>query len=308
MAIKKILVGTDFSSEAMTALDQGMNIARHTDAELVLLHACSIPQPGHPDVPDSVKGAAERFEQMMRDTLDENRQQLEQLRETHSGQGVEVSHMVIDAFPDVGVANAARELDADLVIIGTHGRTGLRRLLLGSVAERVVRLTETNVMVARKSKHHTSGGYNRILVPTDFSSTAEKALGTALELVAPGGVIELVNFWQLPATATGYWGPTASAGSVVEPLRTELSETAAAMGNNLLERYRPQHDKIVFEAVEESPVNGLQDRLESGAYDLVVMGSHGRRGLRRLLLGSVAEATVRHSPISVLVVHAGSDQ
>lgn len=308
MAINKILVGTDFSNEAMAALNTGMNVARHTEAELILLHACSIPQPGHPDVPDSVKGAAERFEQMMRDTLDENRAQLEQLRETHAGQGVEVSHMVIDAFPDVGVANAARELDADMVIIGTHGRTGLRRLLLGSVAERVVRLTETDVLVARKGKHDGAGGFNHILVPTDFSEAAEKALGRAIDLVAPGGVIELVNFWQLPATATGYWGPTASAGSVVEPLRTELAETAAAMGNNLLDRYRPRHEKLVFEAVEEAPVNGIHDKLESGAYDLVVMGSHGRRGLRRLLLGSVAEATVRHAPISVLVVHAGGEK
>ncbi len=304
MAINKILVGTDFSPEAEAALEQGLNIARHADAELVLLHACSIPQPGHPDVPDSMKGAAERFEQMMRETLDENRRQLEDLRESHAGQGVELSHMVIDAFPDTGVANAARELEADLVIIGTHGRTGLRRLLLGSVAERVVRLTESNVMVARKGKTG-AGGYNRILVPTDFSNTAERALETALELVAPGGVIELVNFWQLPATATGYWGPTASAGSVVEPLRKELSETSVALGNGLLDRYRKQHDKIVFEANEQAPVTGIQQKIEDSNFDLVVMGSHGRRGLRRLLLGSVAEATVRYSPISVLVVHAG---
>lgn len=309
MSIRKILVATDFSPQADLALEHAMNIARLTGAEVVLMHATTVPQPGT-TVPEGVYGAAERYEAILRDHLADNRAKLEELRERWSGQGVDVSQVFMDAFPDTAIARCANEINADLTVIGTHGRTGVKRFLLGSVAERAVRLTERNIMVAR-DVGRGAGGYKKILVPTDFSQTAELALDRALQLVAPGGAVELLHLWQLPSVAAGYWGPT-FADSTIEPLRSELRESARALGANLVAKYKEKYPDraaaLTFVEVEDTPNHGIQSHLEADGHDLVVTGSHGRRGLRRWLLGSVAEVTIRYSPCSVLVVHAAQLQ
>jgi nucleotide-binding universal stress UspA family protein len=302
MNITRILVGIDFSAESETALAHALCVARHTGAEVVLGHAGNVPDPT-PDIPDTIRAAADRYRELASEHLADSRARLEELRQRHTGQGVELSHMMIDAFPDTGLAEAAAELRADLVVVGTHGRTGLRRFLLGSVAERVVRLTETAVMVARPPA--PAAPYRRILVPTDFSPVAERAVEAAVALAAPGAAIDLLHLWQLPALALGDWAPAPSLPATVEPLRAELADSARVLGDELLARHRTDRVALAYHHADEPPVPGIQVRLERGGYDLVVMGSHGRRGLRRWLLGSVAEATVRYSPCSVLVLHAG---
>ncbi len=173
MQIKKIVVGTDFSDQAQTALDQALDVARKHDAEVILVHAGTVPQTID-GIPQSMSSTAAHFHKMLEEQLAEDRTRLEALRERIGGGGVRVSHMVIDAFPDAGVAQAANELGADLTIVGTHGRTGFDRFLMGSVAERTARLGKGNVIVARPGAR-SKGGYQRVLVPTDFSTYANKA-------------------------------------------------------------------------------------------------------------------------------------
>jgi nucleotide-binding universal stress UspA family protein len=188
MPTRKILVGTDFSNEAGIALEQAVAIGRRHGAEIVLVNACSIPdQPGENDT-----GIGAKFERQMRQHMQDSRDRLEELRARHNSASAPLSHAVIDGFPDTAVANLASEISADLVVVGTHGRTGFRRFLLGSVAERVVRLSETNVLVAR-ARREDSSSYRHVLVPTDFSATAERALAVAIDLVDEDGVIDLFH-------------------------------------------------------------------------------------------------------------------
>jgi nucleotide-binding universal stress UspA family protein len=301
MEICKILVGTDYSEQAEAAVEQAANLARRLDAELILLHAGTVPE-YRDDIPDSMKGAAARFEALLREQLKDNRDKLEGLRERLGGT-VKASHMVIDGFPDTGIVDASKEVGADLIVVGTHGRTGFKRFLMGSVAERVVRLSDTCVMVARGRGEVGAGGFRKILVPTDFSDTAERALEAALLVARPGAIVEAFHCWQLPGPVTGYWGPVAATGAVLDPLRKDLKEAVDAQGADLVARHTGAGVELIFTELEESAVHGVQQRLEQGGYDLVVMGSHGRRGLRRWMLGSVAESTVRYAPISTLVVH-----
>lgn len=298
--MKKILVGTDFSAEADVALDQAMSVARHVGAgELILLFAGQIPD-DHDDLPESLRVAAGRYEQIAREQLAADRKRLDDLRERFDGQGVKISTMVIDGLPADGIAEAADETGADLIVVGTHGHTGVRRLLLGSVAEKVVRESSRDVLVARGTDRGT-GGYDKVLVPTDFSTTAERALLRALELVKRGGEVELLHCWSLP-TSSRSWDPIAR--DAVAPLRDELAHHSRQETEKLAAAHARDGVTITTANVEDTPVHGVQDRLEHGGHDLVVMGSHGRRGVKRWLLGSVAEGTVRYSPCSVLVVHA----
>jgi nucleotide-binding universal stress UspA family protein len=305
MNIQKIAVGIDFSPESEIATQHAMHIARHVGAEVVLVHVGAIldqPLNVSPAVHPSIK----EWESFIRHELAEDRRRLEAMRERLRGQGVEISHVVRDGFADTALAETARDIGADLLVVGTHGRSGLRRFFLGSISERAVRLSDTNVMVARPLDNGL-GGYRRILVPTDFSSPAAKALEMAFLVGAPDAKIEVVHFWQVPVTATTPYAPFKAAEDALNTVREAMAEAAESSGQRLLERYRASGVDLSYHALEASPAHGIQERLAAGDYDLAIVGSHGRRGLRRLLLGSVAELTVRHAPCSVLVAHGGDE-
>lgn len=300
MTIEKILVAVDFSDESEIAVHQALDMARHVGASLTLLHVGSVPDKPE-GIPPSMHTTVAQYLRIVDEYLAEDRRKLEELRERLSGQGVEVSHMVIDGIPDRGICKAAEEMKADLIVTGTHGRTGVKRFFLGSVAEHVVRLSKTNVMVARPVES-TAGGYQRVLVATDFSDIAERAVDLGIALAASGGVVDVLHCWYLPPMSYPYYAPTKAASELVTSIRESITAGNEEMGKELLARHG-NNRVLNFHQVEAAPAQGIQEWLEKHEYGLVVTGSHGRRGAARLLLGSVAEMTVRHAPCSVLVIH-----
>ena len=301
MQIKKIAVGTDFSQEASLAANQALDIARHVGASVTLVHSGNVPAP--PDKSTLVPAGVREYQEMLEEALKEDRERLEEQRSRLAGQGVELSHVVIDDFPDTGLCRAAEEMAADLIVVGTHGRTGLKRFLLGSVAERVVRLSPTSVMVARPVKS-SAGGYRKILVPTDFSESADNALNFAMMLAADGAEVKLLHCWQLPPGFAGFSGgyvPRQLRESTLDSVTKGITEGAEQRATDLIKDHQRDGVNLSFEVMQAPPVHGIEQRAEDS--DLIVMGSHGRRGVRRFVLGSVAEVTVRHAPCSVLVTH-----
>jgi len=297
MSIETVLVGIDFSDESDAALQHAVRICSHTGASLVLAHAYRTANLAYV-ASMSPQNVAER---LVRELKSRSRARLHELCDQYAGHGVSMSCVLLNRQPDHSLTTQARAIGADLIVVGTRGRTGLERVVLGSVAERTVRHSDAAVMVARRCGLG-DGGYLRVLVPTDFSDHAERALNTALSLIGKDGAIDLLHCWRLPSALPSAWAPDMDAGSYV-PLREKLIATVDEWGAELVGRYRSKCQKISFHHVEEAAVPGILHRFETTAYDLVVMGSRGRRGLRRWLLGSVAEATVRHAPCSVIVVH-----
>jgi nucleotide-binding universal stress UspA family protein len=303
--LKRILVGTDFSSESDVALAHAVRIARRLEAQLLLAHAGTVLEPTAAALAPESAALAE-YQRIIAEHDVENRTRLQALVAEVRAQGLKAEEHLIDGFADTALRDAAEKLDADLVVIGTHGRTGLKRLLLGSVAERVVRLCRRHVLVARPGGLESGvpgssakGGYRRVLVPTDFTPLAERALELALGLVEPGGQVELFHAWYLPLTSTMVPGRAGEAA--IEPVRVSIEEGARDKAQALMDRHPGA--RIELTIANESPSRAIAERAEAG-HDLIVMGGHGHRGLRRWILGSVAEATVRHAPCSVLVVHA----
>lgn len=294
MEISRIVVGMDFSEESEVAARYAVKIARHTGAEVVLVHVGLVPDQSQP-IPHH--DAAKEWQRIVEERLAADRAKLEEARERLATQLPEISHMVIDGFADTGLCEAGKQIGADLLITGTHGRTGLKRFLLGSVAERVVRLFERNVMVARPGAEGP-GSFQRILVPTDFSVHAEDALKLALVLAAPGGTVDVFHAWDTPPEVALEW---------TGPIVDEMAKQARESGEKLLGKHRREDLTMNFDTLRGRAASGISERLERQRYDLVIMGSHGRRGLRRFLLGSVAEKMVRHAPCSVIVVHHHED-
>lgn len=302
MEIKKIVVGIDFSHESEVALDHALAIGRHTGAEVVMVHAGTVFEPLEKVEGPNPSLVAE-YQEILSEHQSEVRAQLAELRERHEGQGVKISHSLIDGFADTALCEASEELGADLTLVGTHGRTGVKRFFLGSVAEKVVRLCDNNVMVARPGK--SAGGYHRILVPTDFSPAAQRALEVAVAVAAPEAEIDVFHCWQLPIPVTSHYVPLSPRMESIRQLALTFEAEAKKRAEPILERYAGANVTLHFDTVQSAPAQGITER--APGYDLITMGSHGHRGLRRFILGSVAEATVRHAPCSVLVVHPAAE-
>ena len=294
IVLSKLVVGTDFSKQAKVAVDHSMAIARHTGSDVVLMHALSMPEPDYampyPVTTPSVY--VEQVEQIINDA----RGNLERLRERLLGQGVELSHVFVSEMADRGIVEVATESHANLIVVGSHGRTGLARFLIGSVAEKVVRHAHCDVLVARDIA--PAGGYKRILVPVDFSEVSDQAVARAAELVEPGGNVDLLHCWQLPGGSVTYWG------SVGPGLGESIRRGAAEFGRKCIDKVGTDQAEFSLAIEEGDARHCIEKRAESGDYDLVVMGSHGRTGVNRALLGSVSESTVRHLHGAVYIVRA----
>jgi len=289
MELKHIVVGVDFSRESELAAFEAVDLASRTGADVTLVYADYIedrPTMSSPMAPDwaaTVKAHADAS--------------LETLQNKFTDRGVKLARRVAHEAPAEGLSKVAADVGADLVLTGTHGRTGFRRFLMGSVAEHTVRLCSCDVMVVRGGGD-SEAGYRRILVPTDFSDHAEKGLQRALEMVAPGGSVDLVHFWQLPLAATD---GLAIHERVLEAERKHRESEAHKDGKALLEKYKTDHCELSFEVENGSAAHGIVDRAAVEGHDAIMLGSHGRRGFRRFVIGSVAETVVRHAPCSVLV-------
>ena len=281
MRWRRILIASDFSNESQTALEEGLALARQTGAELVLLHAHEPEKPGAEDA-----------------ALRDARHALEQLHDRVAGAGRVVSKTLVMGRPADAICEAAVRVDADLVVLGTHGRTGFRRILLGSVAERVVRYCERAVLVARQGDR--KDGYQRIWAPTDFSPAAENAVRLAAALAAREAVLEILHCYSLPAISAGPAAP-----AVAEATR----ETEAIVDRHARDYERSlQRDGLTvrFQSRQGRAARIILESLDTGTYDLVALGHSEHMGIRGRMIGTVAEAVVRHARCSTLIAPAGT--
>ena len=296
MAIDRILVAIDFSEQSEDALALATSVATRTGGSLVLLWVDD-----RSSATSAVYGSAiEEVEQLIEEQHRSSATRLRELADRVAAQGIAVSQRIEQGHPDESILRVARDMTADLVVTGTKGRTGFQHFFLGSVAEKVVRMSTTNVLVARGL---SGGRLRRILVPTDFSRASEKALRLATELAEPGAEIDLFHAWQYPPGTHGVFTATPRSGPLSD-LRDHIVTENARDGSALSERYSAPDRVVRFVQDHGAAAASIQEQLDKVPYDLIAMGTHGYRGFRRFLLGSVAEATVRHATCSVLVAHA----
>jgi nucleotide-binding universal stress UspA family protein len=297
MALHKLVVGMDFSLGSDVAARRAAEIAAQHGAEIVLVHATTIPQ--RPEVPESMTATADALVKVLDERLAAERGELGQVREQLAREhGITVSQLVVDDYPDDALVAASAQVGADLVITGSREKSALRRWLLGSTAEHVVRRAEMSVLVARAGD--PDRGFGRIVVGTDFSEGSALALARAVELAQPGATINLVHCLHHPM-----FRPVPGVDPVLaddyKTFLEQLVTDAKARCEEQVRAYASAPVQFAYHVVEDQPREAVCDLAEKVHADLVAVGSHGRRGLRRLVLGSVAEATVRHAPCSVLV-------
>ncbi len=296
--IRRILVATDFSECAARALDYAAFLARAYSAQLELLHVVEV-LPGSDLDSVAANHYFERCRKQAARPLDEQATYLAEV-------GLAAKWRVRLGIPSQQINAAATDCEADLVVLGTHGRTGLVEIALGSTAERVVRGAPCPVLTVRSVQDHhrlvgnhgagAAPAIGHILTPVDFSPCSLEALDYATEIA---------QVFRAPITIL----------HVIEPIFYDLD---VALGHIVQEREkREQAESQLSELVDRLKPRGLSmqtavrggitaDSILAGAQgqrcNLIVMGTHGRRGLSQLRTGSIAEAVLRRAQCPVLTV------
>lgn len=299
-AFTTVLCATDLSEGADEAIRAAGRSARLHDASLVLVHA--LPHLGTPMTPDHVEQELFDREALAAELGDKLAERVERLTGLA---GDQVAVRIEDGPTDAAVLRTAAEIVAELVVIGASGASGVRRLFLGSNAVTVVRSAPTSVLVAREER---AGG--PVVVSTDFSEAAEPAVRMAFdEARLRRATLVLHHSVEVlsPEVDLAVPGVTPSAvpfeATPVEEMRAAARRRLGALAGSLKQDAGPQLPvEIAVDVGPPAPVIvALAERI--GA-DLVVVGTDDRKGIDRLLLGSVAEVVVREAPCSVLVSRA----
>jgi nucleotide-binding universal stress UspA family protein len=296
MKIEKLLVPTDFSDAAGRAFSQALLLAPSGAGEILVLHRLASPLPIVSPV-----GLGAGFPEMGR-LLDEYTKELRdeasrKLRDLagRAPEGVAVETAIEERLePREAILKIAADRKMDLIVMGTHGRRGLDRLM-GSVASAVLHRAEQQVLLVRPDSELFSGGpdHGSILVPVDFSDHAHRALAAARLLSSRYQVklhlLHVVELVHTPLKPGGLTSPLQESPGMREKCEGALRDMLGTTPGEV--------------TVADGTVAGeiLWWREKLGAR-LVVMGSRGLTGLKHLLLGSVAETVARFCEVPVLVV------
>ena len=284
---RTIIVAADFSDRSREAFAVACALAEEKKTRLFVLHVLepefSVDERGFP-VPMPAPGT------------EQHQALLEQLWEAYAPhRPIDVQYRIAEGRAAEEILHTATELGADLIVLGTHGRTGVHRLLSGSVAESVLHRARISVLAlhAPESAPVVANELRVILHPTDFSDQAQAALGVARALARDHGAQLVVLYVASIETLQGVALAMPRDPRIdAEPLKAIQAKTNGPdLKYPVLTRYE------VGDAAAE--IVGVAEEL---GCDLIVLGTHGRTGLGRFLMGSVAESVLRRAGCPTLIV------
>jgi nucleotide-binding universal stress UspA family protein len=307
-----ILAATDLSANSQVAVQYACSLAKLTQGTVILLHVFELPAlASRTDIYFSSGDTTFELEAAQRAVLEK----LHNLRDGMVSPQVPCASSMPIGTPYEEIVDEAEKRRADLVVVGTQGRSGIGRFLMGSTAERVCRHAACSVLVVRHEpvSHEPDSAaamtpelkLGKILVPTDLSENSFIAINYAAGLARlTGAHLTLFHVFQIPDYATS---PNISLSC-----RVAQPDIAAAQCR-ALDRLQSLREVVTASGVNADagmrtgvPYQEIIGEAEKVAPDLIVVGTQGATGLARYLLGSTAERVLRHSSCPVLVARATS--
>lgn len=300
-SLSTIVVATDFSETASLALDRAIEFAIRHESEIALVHVMQ------PDIPPLAAPEMivipPNYEEMLREACTEG---LTKAAQRARERGVRVSQYLEQGRAAKRITACADGLAADLIIIGTRGNTGFKRLLLGSVAEEVVRIADQPVLTVHPGDDRPIEPVRKLLFPTDFSPAADQALAAA-NLILSGSEnaeIILVHTYQIAPTVVPLGGFGKGASRLFVANAHQLAQQATEPS---VEALRSKGFRVEVVIARGDPAAIVTELAAERDVDVIVMGTRGHSKLRQILLGSTAERIVEHAPCPVLTVHRRGD-
>lgn len=286
----EILLPFDGSDGAAKALYHTAEIAHWADAKIRILF-----------VADTTRDSITVVETQVVDALVQQGESIvAEAEKTLETLGVDHHSDIVQGNPAPTIVEYADRYGYDLIVMPTHGREGISRYLLGSVTEKVVRLSSVPVLTARMHPdEQLEFPYERILIPTDGSeaavTAAEHGLSLADSLDGTVHILAVVDD-SSPALDIHSIGSEAQSTQAATDAVSDIDSRAEGYGISNTVRHVEQGN----------PSEQILEHVEADDIHAVVMGTTGRRGSDRILLGSVAEKIVRSAPVPVITITAGT--
>lgn len=273
----RILMPTDFQQSARRAFLHAVKLATAFRARLTILHVIKAPADSQGAVPDS------RYMRSLKTAAMLN---LGRLTQSAKESGAHAEPLLLYGVPSACIQEGAKRIHADMIVMGTEGRLGWDRLRVGSTAEATVRESRCPVLTVHGGlagdvpRHPAKVHVRRMLAATDFSRRADAALETLCGLAV-----------RLRTSVCVVHASAASSSAHAERM----------VAKRVLEL---QHHQVDAEGVcaAGDPVEVILAQAAAWQADLIAVGTQGRRGLSRVVLGSVAEAVLRRAGCPVLTV------
>lgn len=294
-----ILLATDGSQGSAVAADYAFALAGSWGASLTVMNVLECPPGLDPQNPVNQLYLTELMKQAT--------SELAALQGRAVDRGISAHTRIATGIPSEEVLAVAAGEDPDLIVVGTRGKTGLAHVLLGSTAERIIRRAPCPVLAARAQPYGEEQAVGnrrdptrltRILVPVDFSDCSLDALEyAALVAQRSRASLKLLHVLEPISYGLDFTLPhRAERESIKAGYAKRLSDLASALASAGV----PSE----FLMVGGPPTDSILDAARTQAADLIVMGTHGRRGLSHALFGSIAESVLRKSSCPVLMVHS----
>ncbi len=297
MNIERIILATDCSTRAEGAEAYACKLAESWGATLTVMSVLEFAPGLDPEYPVCRLYLDELMKLATRD--------LAQLKERIADRGIAVRTRIEKGIPSEEVLAAAAAEDADIIVVGTAGKTGLAHILLGSTAERIIRTAPCPVLAVRTegSGAEPGGGsmshpaaLDRIVVPVDFSDCSVDALEYAAIVAQQAQAsVQLLHVLEPVSYGLDFTLPLSAARAQKrEAVIRRLAGLVAA-----LEAVNVKAEPLVRGGL---PGDSILDAARIWSADMIVMGTHGRRGLSHAFYGSVVESVLRKSHCPVLTV------
>lgn len=289
MKLRNILVPTDFSKFSDKAVEIALFLAEKYDANITLLHTVLLFQE---DVNDEAAMAAYAAAVKAREA--EIQKQLDRHAEHAGARGVTIESKLLRDFSAAdAILGYIAENNPDLVVMGTHGYSGLKKWIYGSVAEKVVRLSPVPVLTT----HYFDSPFQirKILVPVDFSDYSQKAVAYARELAADLGAQTVFLHAIFQELHPAYFAIGAES---LEPINHEVQQRSTRR----LQEFVGDFPEASYVVTEGAAYQAIVDYARDHHIDLIVMATRGLTGLDHMLIGSTTERVVRLSEIPVLTI------
>ncbi|MFA6954923.1 MAG: universal stress protein [Thermoanaerobaculia bacterium] len=277
--IRRILAPTDFSDSASSAVDYAKLLAKRFGAGITLLHAAPPVATFEPLPLEAIALVG-----TLADERDRASTALESYREKHLSEISETDVVLATASPAEAILSSSRALNADIIVMGTHGREGLSRALLGSVAESVIHQSDRPVLIVRPiATRPRSARFRRILCPVNYSAVASRAYDHALFLASAFDAELTVLYLQ-----EYDWADDATE---LKRLRQWVGDVPLTVRATLL----------VDRGEAATQVNEYALAHE---IDLIVIGVQHKRRDTVTVIGSTTAKLTRHAPCPVLTIPA----
>lgn len=288
------LVPTDFSEASKCALAHAIKMAAGFGGEVHLLNVVEIPTGALSSLPVD----------FVSDVEEQGMENLNAMLASFDIDLPPITKIVRSGVPSKSPAQIileyAQDLDVDLIVMGTHGRRGPRRLLLGSVTEEVARRAICPVLTVREHKHAFSIPVVRnILVPIDFSDASERIVEVA-EQIARSTEASLTLMHVVDIEFYPYYGLTVDPVQLIERNMINISMNKL---NDMVQTLRSRGLKANWETDTGHAARVVTDYADRNKVDMIIIGTHGRSGFNRLVLGSIAEKVLRTAPCPTVVVN-----